>query len=930
MTTKTTENKVMRRLLGVLLGACLVAGVLAPNSLAGQFRITEFDGNVTRDAAGDPDTQAGSHPFAVSTTINFSTEEIEPNPITEPGKKATVPTQNVKNIDVELPAGLIGDPSATPRCTMAQLTAALGSPGCPEDTQVGTTTLFTNGTSITFPVYNMVPPPGKPAMFGFVVLVDPVTATATLRPAEAGGEQGYGLDIHLSNISQGLPLSGTSLTFWGNPSDEAHNEERGACLAAQSGGTPPPGGCGWAGAPKKPFMTLPTSCTGAPSVTRLRVTSWNGEEDSASFATHGNFGEPLGTEGCGRVPFGGSVETSLGTPTADSPSGLGVDLKIPQNTNPEGLATANLKKTVVTLPAGISINPSTGNGLIGCSVAQFDQFGEAASTCPQNSKIGTVEIKTPLIEQPIAGGIYLARQTENPFGSLIAIYLVGEAEGVRVKLPGEIALDPTTGRLVTTFDNTPQVPFSDFKLNFFGGPSAVLATPVTCGTMESSGVLTPWSGGAAVTSQSSVTVSAGANGACVSTPGARPFALSLEAGTESNAAATRSPYDLLVSRADGNQEIGRVEATLPLGVLPVLKGVPLCSDADADAGTCGAASQVGTVTVGAGAGSNPFYVRTGRMYLTGPYKGAPYGLDFVVPAVAGPLDLGTVNVRAAGSVDPTTAQVTIKADELPHILDGIPLRIRSLNLDANRPGFIVNPTSCAQLKTTAHAISTEGAGADLSARFQAANCAGLGFKPKVTPKILGGRKAMNRRHHPALQVTVKEPTGQANIAGVSFAIPHSILLDQSNIRTVCTRVQFAASKCPAASVYGTAKVTTPLLDRPLEGPVYLRSSSNALPDLVVDLKGQIEIVLDGRISNQNGGIRTVFKGVPDAPISSFRLNMKGGKRGLLVNSVNLCKAKAKAVVATSGQNGSTFDAKPSLATSCGKPKAATKGGGKKA
>ena len=349
---KERENKVMRRLLGVLVGACLLLGAFAPNAFAGAFGITGFDGNVTRNAAGEPDTQAGSHPFEVSTKIDFATE-------------GGMPTQNVKDIDVELPAGLIGDPSATPRCTMAELNAPLGSTeGCPENTQVGTTTIFTNGQALSFPVWNMVPPPGAPALFGFVVLLDPVTATATVRPAEAGGSEGYGLDIHLHNLSQGLPLSGTGLSFWGNPADPAHDAERGRCLLAKGGlATAPAGGCPYTAVPR-PFMTLPTSCTGAPSVTRLHATSWNGESDSASFATHGNFGEPLGTEGCDRVPFGGSIETSLGTPTADSPSGLGVDLKIPQNTNPNGIATANLRKSVVTLPPGISIKTLAPRGMV--------------------------------------------------------------------------------------------------------------------------------------------------------------------------------------------------------------------------------------------------------------------------------------------------------------------------------------------------------------------------------------------------------------------------------------------------------------------------------------------------------------------------------------------------------------------------------------
>jgi hypothetical protein len=907
--TKTMPRKTMSRLIGALVACGLLFAVLAPSAFA-QFGIASFDGEVTRNAAGDPDTQAGSHPYAVSTTINFNLR---------PGKeKGTLaPDGNVKDVDVELPAGLIGDPSATPQCSSAQFAGGFNN-SCPENTQVGTTSLTVlGGKTLTFPVFNLKPPPGVPALFGFIVIVDPVTATATVRPAENGGTEGYGLDIHLENISQGLPLEGTSLTFWGNPSDKGHDLERGACLnATQENSAQPPGGCPYRGEPK-PFMTLPTSCTG-PQTTRLHVTAWTGEEDSAAFTTHGKAGEPLGADGCNLVPFDPSITTALDSGTADSPSGLAVNVHIPQNKNPEGLASANLKSTVVTLPAGISINPSTANGLVGCSVAQFDQFSEAASTCPQNSKIGTVGIDTPLLPVPIEGGIYLARQTENPFGTLIAIYLVGEADGVRVKLPGKIELDPSTGRLVTTFDNTPQVPFSDFKLHFFSGPSAVLATPVVCGTQASTASLTSWSGGAPVASGSSVTVDSAPNGgSCPTSANQRPFGISLEAGTQSNAAATHSSFALQVNRPDGNQEIAGIDATLPKGLLARLKGTPECSDADAAAGTCGAASQVGTVTVGAGAGTSPFYVKTGRAYLTGPYKGAPIGLDFVVPAVAGPLDLGTVNVRAAAFVDPETAQVMVKSDELPHILDGIPLRLRSVRIDVDKDGFMLNPTSCDPTKVTSHVTSTEGATADLADRFQAAGCNQLGFKPTVAPKLLGGRKAAQRRAHPQLQVTVKEPKGQANVSSVSFSVPKKILLDQGHIKTVCTRVQFAAQKCPAASVYGTAKVTTPLLDKPLQGPVYLRSSNNKLPDLVVDLKGQFEIVLDGRIDNKGGGIRTVFNSVPDAPISTFTLTMKGGKRGLLVNSVNLCKQPAKAVVKTTGQNGAVHNFNPALATACG-------------
>jgi hypothetical protein len=705
-------RKKMSRLLGVLVAACLVLAAFAPSAFA-QFGIQSFDGEVTAGPAGEPDTQAGSHPYEVKTEILFNTKEVNGQ---------VVPDGNIKDVDVELPAGLIGDPSATPRCPVSKFIHELSKPGCPEDTQVGTTTIFTNGEKLTFPVYNLIPTEGLPAMFGFVVLVDPVIATATVRPAEAGGAQGYGLDIHLSNISQGLPLTGTALSFWGNPSDPRHDEERGACLGAKSGlEVAPSTGCPYRSEPR-PFMTLPTSCTG-PQTTNLRITSWQGGADASAFTTHGEGGELLGADGCDLVPFEPSIATSLDSGAADSPSGLAVNVHIPQNTNPEGLASANLKSTVVTLPAGISINPSTANGLVGCSIGQFDQFSEAASTCPENSKIGTVAIDTPLLPEPIEGGIYLARQTENPFGTLIAIYLSGEADGVKVKLPGKIELDPSTGRLVTSFDNTPQVPFSDFKLHFFSGPSAVLATPVVCGTQASTASLTSWSGGAPVAAGSSVTVNSSPAGSCPGSANQRPFGVSLEAGTQSSQAGTHSPLTVQVNRPDGNQELAAIDATLPKGLLATLKGVPECADAQAAAGNCDAASQVGTVTVGAGAGTNPFYVKTGRAYLTGPYKGAPIGLDFVVPAVAGPLDLGTVNVRAAAFVDPETAQVTVKSDELPHILQGIPLRLRSVRISVDRNGFMLNPTSCDPTAVTAHVSSTEGAGADPSDRFQAAGSA---------------------------------------------------------------------------------------------------------------------------------------------------------------------------------------------------------------
>lgn len=922
MRTLKTKKSTLSALLGAVVVSLLALALFVPSALAATpFKITSFDGTMTRDAAGDLATQAGSHPYAVSATMRFSTEQVGSRP---------QPTQNIKNVDVELPAGLIGNPSATPKCKIEALGAALGAPGgCPENTQVGVATIFSEGFEARIPIWNMVPPPNTPAMFGFVVIVDAVTVTGTVRPAEAPGQSGlggYGIDLHLKNISEALPIEGAGLTFWGNPADPTHDAERGACLLRSQGfPSPSSGPCPYQGT-AAPFMTLPSSCSG-PLVTRVHATSWLGEEDSAEFPTHDAAGNPYALEGCDELPFAGGLSTALESSAADSPSGLTVDLKVPQNNNATGLATAQLKDATVTLPPGVSVNPSAGAGLVGCSVAQFDQFGEGPSGCPANSKIGVVEIDTPLLEEPMSGSVYLARQTENPFGSLLAIYLVAEGSGVTVKLPGKVSADPVTGQLTTTFDENPQMPFTELSLRFFSGPRAALATPVTCGTQATTASLAPWSLGALAGSESSLTVSTGPNGsACPTSAGARPFGLGLEAGTVSNAAGQFSPLVYKLSRPDGAQEISRIDTELPKGLLAKLAGVPECADAAAAAGTCGAESLIGSVKVGAGAGPTPFYVRNGRAYLTGPYKGAPLGLDFVVPAVAGPIDLGLVNVRAGLFIDPVTTQATVRSDRLPSILQGIPLRIRSVELGIDRPGFTLNPTSCDPSALGSSVVSTEGATARLSDRFQAAGCGALAFAPKLALSVKGKTR---RAAHPAFKAVLTPPPGQANISRAAVSLPPTEFLENAHIRTVCTRAQYNAgpgggAECPAASIYGKAKAWTPLLDRPLEGPVYLRSSDHKLPDLVASLNGQIHIDLDGRIDSVHKRIRNTFEMVPDAPVSRFVLEMQGGKKGLLVNNTQLCKTTPRGTAVFTGQNGKRVTLHPVMKAQCGHQKKHTK------
>jgi hypothetical protein len=919
MRTLNTDKSTLSVLLGAVAICLLALALLAPGASAAVPFSIEFDGTMTSDPAGTPATQAGSHPYAVGAKMTFAKDP-------ETGKLV----QNPKEIDIELPAGLIGNPAAAPRCVMAKAWAPLqaigSSEACGEATQVGVAAVSFVGITFHVPIFNMVPPPNSPAMFMFPP-GDVVLVTATVRPAEAPGQVGglgsYGIDLHLRSISQALPLEAADLTFWGNPADPRHDAERGACLLGSSGlGPMPSEPCEFQGTPQ-PFMSLPSSCTGEPLVTRAHVTSWANEKATAEFVTHDAAGNPYALEGCDKLPFAGSLSTALETTATDSPSGLTVDLKVPQNKNGLGLDTAHLKRATVTLPPGVSVDPSAANGLTSCSLAQFDQFSEGPADCPASSKIGVVEIDTPLLDEPMKGSIYLARQNENPFGSLLAIYLVAEEDGVRLKLAGKVSPDPDTGQLVTTFDDNPQMPFNDLQLRFFSGPRAAVATPTTCGTQATTAELAPWSMGPAVNPQGSLTVSSGPNGsACPASAGARPFGLGLEAGTISSDAGSFSPLIYKVSRPDGAQELSRIETALPKGVLAKLAGVPECADATAAAGACGAQSQVGTVQVGVGPGTNPYYVRTGRAYLTGPYAGAPLGLDFVVPAVAGPLDLGVVNVRAGVFIDPVTTQVSVKSDPLPRILKGIPLRIRSVQIGIDRQGFMVNPTSCNPSAMTSHVGSTEGAGADLSDRFQAAGCAGLGFAPKLKLSVKG-RTA--RAAHPAFKAVLTPPPGQANISRAAVSLPPTEFLENAHIRTVCTRAQYNAgpgggAECPKASIYGKAKAWTPLLDRPLEGWVFLRSSDHKLPDLVASLNGQIHIDLDGRIDSVHRRIRNTFEMVPDAPVSRFVLEMQGGKKGLLVNNTQLCKTTPRGTAVFTGQNGKRVTLHPVMKARCGHQK----------
>ncbi|HUC00526.1 MAG TPA: hypothetical protein VMS11_11925 [Solirubrobacterales bacterium] len=728
------------------------------------------------------------------------------------------------------------------------------------------------------------------------------------------------------------------------PGDPAHDPLRlnPAKGSGSAFGTP------YSGAPIKPFLTMPSQCDTSAGSIELRADSW---EEGGGF-TPWQQGPLIQVSGCDdpRFEFNPSISIQPTSHQAASPTGLDVDLSVPQkndevadandlyfqNGKDAAINTPPVRDAVTRLPAGMAINPSAADGLAACSPGQIGLQSNDPVSCPDNSKLGTVEVETPLLAETMHGFLYQATQGDNPFGSTLALYAVAEAPGVVIKLPGKIEADPQTGQLTTSFTDDPQLPFSHFRLHIWGGDRAPLVNPPTCGSFQGSASISSWNSSLPTVQVSDTAqITSGPGGsACVSSLGARSFALGFDAKSLTPTAGAFSAFALDVSRADGSQELSRIETILPPGLLGRLARVPYCPEASiaaiptqvgSGAGErvsphCSAASLVGHVDAGAGAGPLPFH-NPGSVYLAGPYKGAPLSLAIVTPVIGGPLDLGNVVIRVALFVDPGTAQIRAVSDPLPSILAGIPLNLRSVRVSIDRPNFTLNPTSCDPMSVGGSIGSLQGAIASVTDRFQVGGCAALAFKPKLSLRLEGGTR---RGDHPALRATLRMPAGGANIGRTSVALPHSEFLAQNHIRTVCTRVQFAAgagngAECPKGSIYGKARAITPLLDAPLAGPVFLRSNpEHELPDLVAALHGQIDIDLVGRIDSKIGGIRTTFESVPDAPVSKFVLSMQGDKKGLLENSRDLCKHPAKAGVLMDAQNGKTVDSRVGLAAKCPK------------
>jgi len=883
-----------------------------------------FSPDFFREDGLTTEREAGAHPNLFTIPFDFTSvrsEEIEP------GILQRVEDESLRDLRVDLPPGFVGNPNAVSECTQAEFTIE----ACPRSSQVGNIALIVRSafplqfyTMLHTPVYNLAHPRGVVSDLAFVVAGNPIHVKVSLDPANH-----YAITSEAPVINETLPPFNQKLTLWGVPAAPSHDLER---CPGPSEHLDSPEPCP-ANAVVKPFLSLPSQCE-SDNVFRLHhYDSW---QHPGVFGPEIDYTMPGLIEHCERPRFEPEVEIEPTGKQANTPTGLDVHVKVAQNENPNALATPPVKRFTVRLPQGMSFSPAFADGLKSCTLAQMQLGTNNPVECPDASRIGEVALHTPLLPKPAEGSMYLAAQNDNPFGSTFALLLVlhdTEERGALIKIPGRIDVDESTGQITTVFNDTPQFPFDDLTLKFRSGPRAPLVSPPTCGKqtigVEVASYAQPQN---PVDASNTYEVTEGPNGTpCPPDSPHRPFHPNFSGGTLNPVAGAYSPFLFRLSRSDDEQELSQLSTTLPEGLVAKIAGVPFCPEqainsistalgtgkAELEHPACPAASQLGTVSAGLGAGPGPNYF-DGKVYLAGPYKGAPLSLAIVAPGIAGPYDLGNVVVRTALYVDPDTTKVRAVSDPFPTVLHGVILRVRDVRLRVDRPDTTINPTSCAKKEIGGQISGTGGAIFGASSPFQVGSCSDLAFKPKLDLRLFGGT---HRGSHPKFRATVKFPPGGANTAFAQVALPHSEFLDQGHIGTVCTRVQFAAEACPRASVYGTVSAKTPLLDEELKGNIYLRSSSHQLPDVVAAFRGgKIDANLVGRVDSVHGGIRNTFEFVPDVPVTSASFNFFGGKKGLLVNSRNICLGTPRATAKFKGQNGNELTLRPPLKSACAKTK----------
>jgi hypothetical protein len=865
----------------------------------GAFPLAEAPNQCNKNTPTKWFTQAAGHP-------NFGITEFVLN------NTAGFPDGFVKKIVVDTPEGLSVNPEALPQCPLA--VAEVSPAGCPANTIVGTnylTVVVAAGPTLAraaVPVYNIEPFQGVPSMVGFPESTGaPVFIVGSLDPADQHVR--FTIDpVHAPEPPSHPPIVGSRLVFNG----------------VAGNGT---------------YLTMPSNC-GPGQTSKLFVESYEALSAQAAFTT------AVGASGCDLVPFKPTIGVAAGG-AVDSPEEATIDVGIPFDPSAP-IANSYLKSAKIVLPQGAGLNPSVANGLVACSDAQFAKGTNNPIACPDASKIGTVEVETPALPaKSLTGTVYVGQplSSDPASGELFRIFIhVGsDRYGVNVRLVGNVFPNLTTGQLTAVVNDNPQATFSNFKVRIGGGPRGALTSPPTCGPNTTTTEMTPWSGNPDQNKPSSsfTMTTDPTGGACPATLAARKFTPGYTAKSDNTTGGAYSPFRVHIGRRDGEQELKVVDVTLPPGLTGKLAGIPYCSDAalaaaavtrgtvEQASSNCPSASQIGSVSTLAGTGGLPLKLG-GKAYLAGPYKGAPLSFAVITPAVAGPYDLGTLVIRVPLFVNPTTAQIRADSDVIPDVFGGVKTDIRSIDINIDRSQFMRNPTNC-DPKAIAGTINGGGSNPAVPAAFsaypvsvayQATNCNQLGFKPKLKLRLYG-KKASKRRGHPRIEATLTAREGDANDARTAVTLPAGTLLDNAHIKTICTRVQLAAGQCPKAAQYGNATATSPLLDNPLKGPVYLVSSSDKLPNLLADLRGQVNVQLRGVITTVKGRMKTTFPEVPDVPVRKFTLKMRGGSKGLLINSKDLCKSKKsrQAKLSMKAQNGKKLtNNKLKIQVSCKKKK----------
>jgi hypothetical protein len=911
-TMRSNDVRTLRgRMTAVAAAVAVAAGIgaaAAPGAVAIEFNQLGASAN---DSAGDAVRQAGAHP-----DIRFYYSVP-----TDPNDPMAGVAEQPHRILVDTPPGLVGDPTAMPTCPEVMLNAVGNGllARCPVGSQIGYAWIATansNSGVNAAPIFNVERPVGSPGLFAFNAL----GVVVKLKPTVRAGD--FGVTVDSGTISQGAHIAEFEVNLWGVPADPVNDRMR----VAPAGNVWcfPGFGCGTTGppvasqSPRVPFLSLPTSCPGTPDVTTARLDGWRSIGQFATRSFSSDFDDvPFTMTGCDRLAFDPSVDVRPTSRKADSPTGLEFDLSVPQSDVAQGLSTAHVKDVSVTLPEGMSVSPAAAGGLAACSDAQLDLSTTDPVKCPEASKIGSVEVETPLLEEPLSGAVYVgSQQSDDPMsGRMFRLFLVAEGSGVRVKLEGGVKADPVTGQLTATFANNPQVPFSQLRVRMFGGQNAALATPPTCGPKTVHVHMTSWSG-KSVDRQSTFNVD------CA--PGLGGFAPSFTAGSVTPIAGDFSPFVVGIAKPDGDSAIDGLSIDMPKGVLAKVKG---------NLGT-----QVGSVTAFAGSGEKPFAL-PGRVFLEGAYGDAPYSLRVVVPAKAGPFDLGEVVVRQKVYVDPATAEVRVVSDPIPTIVKGVPTRLQRLDVNVDKPGFMVNPTSCQPKEVKATLRSAAGQTAALNTRFQVGSCGELAYSPKLTLGLTGKRQVSTGKH-PGIRAKLRQAGGQAATEKAKVTLPAALALDPDNAQALCEFVDGTKpdleNHCPKGSIVGRARATTPLLERDLAGDVYFvknvrrdartGNEIRTLPMIVVALRGEIAINLRGEASTTKAGsLVNTFANLHDAPISKFSLNIKGGSNGILAVTrtrkakINLCAKPTshRAAVDLDGHNGKNADYATKVKTPCG-------------